>query len=246
MKYGIDKNEISKLNPDVDIDRIQIGQAINLTVPKSVLNVRTVKETQYEAEIPFERSYEESSSLYKGDIKVKVRGKEGKKEVLSEMVYVNGIEESKNIVKEKVLEEPTTEILLKGTKERPKTLAYGKFTQPTRGILTSRFGPRWNSTHRGIDIGVPTGTQNVAADGGKVVFAGWKGTYGNLVIIDHENGYKTYYAHNSALKVKAGQRVSRGQVIALSGATGRVTGPHLHFEVLKNGKVVNPLSYINM
>lgn len=243
-KYDISIQDISRLNPDINVDSIKIGQIVNFTVPRSVLNVTFAKKTKYEDKIPYEKEYEESNNLYKGDSKVKIKGNDGKKEVLVEIVYINGIEEKRNIIEEKILEEPKTEVLLKGTKDRPKTLAYGEFTEPTRGYLTSRFGARWGSTHRGIDIGVSKGTANKAADGGKVIFSGWKGNYGNLVIIDHENGYQTYYAHNSVLKVKKGQRVYRGQVIALSGATGRVTGPHLHFEVRKNGKPVNPLSFV--
>lgn len=243
-KYDISIPEISRLNPDINVDNIKIGQVVNFTVPRSVLNVMFAKKYKYEDKIPYEKEYEESNNLYKGESKIKVKGNDGKKEVLVEIVYINGIEEKRNIIEEKILEEPKTAVLLKGTKDRPKTLAFGKFTEPTRGYLTSRFGARWGSTHRGIDIGVSKGTANKAADGGKVIFSGWKGNYGNLVIIDHENGYQTYYAHNSVLKVKKGQRVYRGQVIALSGATGRVTGPHLHFEVRKNGKPVNPLSFV--
>nr|WP_279380069.1 M23 family metallopeptidase [Sporosalibacterium faouarense] len=244
MKHEIDTREIERLNPNINIDNIQIGQAINLTFPRSVLNVRIIKEHQYEEKIPYETTYEESSELYEDDVKVKIRGKEGKKEVISEIVYINGIEENRQIINEKILEEPKTEVFLKGTKERPETLAYGNFMPPSRGKLTSRFGPRWGRTHTGIDIGVPIGTPNKAADGGKVIFAGWKGSYGELVIIDHENGYQTYYGHNSVIKVKEGELVYRGQVIALSGATGRVTGPNLHFEVRKNGQPVDPLKFI--
>lgn len=244
-KYGMSTKDIEKANPEINVDNIKIGQVISLTVPKPLINVKVVKETKYEDNIPYQREYKESSSMYKGDSKVQVKGKEGKKEVLAEITYINGIEEDKNIIEEKILQEPKNEVVLKGTKERPKTLAYGSFIQPTRGSLTSRFGPRWGSKHTGIDIGIPTGTPVKAADGGKVISAGWAGNYGNLIIIDHENGYKTYYAHNSKLKVKKGDRVYRGQVISYSGATGNVTGPHLHFEVRKNGVPINPLGYVS-
>jgi murein DD-endopeptidase MepM/ murein hydrolase activator NlpD len=112
------------------------------------------------------------------------------------------------------------------------------------GILTSRFGMRWGSHHNGIDAGVPVGTPVYAYMSGTVTFSGWKSGYGFLVILDHGNGYETYYAHNSKLLVKIGDKVSKRQQIAFSGNTGRSTGPHVHFEVHKNGKPINPLTFL--
>ena len=116
---------------------------------------------------------------------------------------------------------------------------------PSRGTISSRFGQRWSSTHTGVDIAVSRGTPIKAADGGLVTFAGWNGGYGNLIIIDHENGFVTYYAHCNSISVKKGQRVARGETIGTVGSTGNATGPHLHFEVRKNGVPVNPLNYLN-
>jgi murein DD-endopeptidase MepM/ murein hydrolase activator NlpD len=152
--------------------------------------------------------------------------------------------EETNIIEEEVLEAPKIEVTLKGTKERPRTVATGVLGRPSRGSVSSRFGSRWSSQHTGIDIAAPTGTPNKAADGGIVIFAGWSGNNGKLVIIDHENGFTTYYAHNNTIKVKKGQRVAKGDVIGTVGSTGRTTGPHLHFEVRKNGVPVDPLKYI--
>ena len=98
--------------------------------------------------------------------------------------------------------------------------------------------------HTGLDISASLGTPIKAADGGKVVFVGRKGAYGNMVEIDHGNGYKTRYAHCSKMLVKVGDKVYKGQHIANVGNTGRSTGPHLHFEVLKNGKSQNPSKYL--
>jgi murein DD-endopeptidase MepM/ murein hydrolase activator NlpD len=116
---------------------------------------------------------------------------------------------------------------------------------PARGAITSRYGKRWGRQHQGIDIGVPSGTSVKAFASGKVVFSGWEGGYGYLVRINHGNGLETYYAHNSKLLVKVGQTVEAGSVIAKSGNTGNSTGPHVHFEVRKNGAAVNPFSYLN-
>ena len=118
------------------------------------------------------------------------------------------------------------------------------FIKPTSGVVTSRFGARWGRTHTGIDIGAPTGTAIKAAAGGTVIFSGWKGTLGKLVVVSHGNGVQTYYAHCSSLLVSSGQTVSAGQLIAKMGSTGRSTGPHLHFEIRVNGSAINPQSYI--
>jgi len=116
--------------------------------------------------------------------------------------------------------------------------------KPVSGIVTSRFGARWGSTHTGTDIGAPTGTPIKAVAGGTVIFSGWKGTLGKFIVVEHGNGIQSYYAHCSTLLVSKGDTVTAGQQIAKVGNTGRSTGPHLHFEIRKNGAAVNPQSYI--
>ena len=98
--------------------------------------------------------------------------------------------------------------------------------------------------HKAIDFAGDVGSPLFAAKAGKVTFAGWDGNYGYAVVIDHGNGYQTRYAHASALCVRKGETVSQGQQIAKLGNTGRSTGPHLHFEILKNGNQINPAPYI--
>jgi LysM repeat protein len=115
---------------------------------------------------------------------------------------------------------------------------------PASGSVTSKFGQRWGKEHNGIDIGASTGTNVKAFMAGKVTYSGWESGYGNLVIINHGNGLQTYYAHNSKLLVNIGQSVDSGSIIAKSGNTGNSTGPHIHFEVRKNGTPVNPYSYL--
>ncbi len=127
----------------------------------------------------------------------------------------------------------------------------GAFCWPTPSTrtVTSEFGMRFhpiqkrNKMHTGIDIGAGYGASILAAAGGTVLRAGWNSGYGNYVVIDHGGGVQTLYGHCSALKVTSGQTVSRGQQIALVGSTGNSTGPHLHFEVLKNGSYTNPMGY---
>lgn len=125
----------------------------------------------------------------------------------------------------------------------------GGLLWPTRGPVTSGFGWRihpiyhYRRFHPGIDIGAPIGQPIVAALAGVVVSAGPMGTYGNIVVIDHGNGFATAYAHQSRILVRAGQRVARGERIGLVGSTGASTGPHLHFETRVNGTPVDPLRY---
>lgn len=128
----------------------------------------------------------------------------------------------------------------------------GKLGWPVPGVyeITDPFGPRYHPIlkvermHTGIDIGAPYGSTVVAAADGVVIYAGWFGGYGNAVVIDHGNGISTLYGHNSVLLVKEGDVVKRGQPIAKSGSTGLSTGPHLHFEVRKDGVPVNPMDWL--
>ena len=118
------------------------------------------------------------------------------------------------------------------------------FVWPVHGVLTSPFGWRWGRMHEGIDLAVPTGTPVVAAAAGTVIVAGWLGGYGNLVVVDHGNGFSTAYGHNTSVAVGFGQSVAQGQLVAYSGNTGHSTGPHVHFEVRINGSPVDPLGYL--
>jgi murein DD-endopeptidase MepM/ murein hydrolase activator NlpD len=115
---------------------------------------------------------------------------------------------------------------------------------PVSGPVTSGFGWRWGRMHEGIDIAVPTGTAVSAAASGRIIYAGWMGGYGNLVVIDHGGGLATAYGHNSSIVVGNGGSVSQGQTIAFAGSTGHSTGPHVHFEVRVNGAAVDPLGYL--
>ena len=122
------------------------------------------------------------------------------------------------------------------------------FVWPATGqyYITSTFGPRWGTIHRGLDIGCPTGTKIVAGADGTVSSAGFDAAMGNYVIIDHGKGTLTYYMHNSVLVSKTGDKVKAGQLIAYSGSTGDSTGPHCHFGVKINGTFVNPAPYLGL
>ncbi|QOR34122.1 peptidoglycan DD-metalloendopeptidase family protein [Clostridium sp. 'deep sea'] len=119
------------------------------------------------------------------------------------------------------------------------------FKWPLQGTITSPFGMRNNKLHKGLDIAANTGTRIKASATGIVLEAGWHNSYGFYVLVSHINGYQTRYAHCSKLLVKRGQQVSSQQTIALVGSTGKSTGPHVHFEIIKNSKHQNPINYLS-
>jgi murein DD-endopeptidase MepM/ murein hydrolase activator NlpD len=118
------------------------------------------------------------------------------------------------------------------------------FVKPMDGRVTSEFGPRWGTMHKGLDLAAPAGSPIRAVTGGTVRRANWNGGYGNAVIIDHGNGLSTLYGHAASLDVKPGQKVNAGDIIAREGSTGDSTGPHLHFEVRLNDKQIDPRPWL--
>ncbi len=203
---------------------------------------------ELEAVIPFSTINRADKSMYEGDKKLYQAGKAGKKLISYTVVYENGVEVSRSENGSKVLEAAVDEIYLVGA--LPQGSATGTLMWPTSaGRISSYYGYRYlfneYKLHGGLDIAISTGTPLYAADGGTVEIAGDLGnTYGTYVVINHGNGMKTLYAHMSKLSVKKGDLVNKGDLIGKSGATGRVTGPHLHFEVRIDGSRVNPSKYL--
>ena len=241
-------SDLKALNPDVNINRLMIGQVLNVKEEVPFLSVQTKERQVYNQAIDCPVETVDDSSIYQGSSKILTQGTPGEALVEANVTYVNGYEREREIVSSTVLREPTTTVKAVGTKPRPKTASTGSYSWPISGRITSYFGGRKifgsYSYHSGIDISASYGAAIKAADGGTVTFAGTKGTYGKLVIITHDNGTKTYYAHNSSLLVSAGQKVYKGQQIAKAGSTGRSTGVHCHFEMRVNNKAVNPLNYL--
>ena len=242
--YDTPVEDLIAANPERDPEKLQIGDEVKLLVPKSMVTVATIEEVKYTEKVDYEVKVEHNKDMYKTEKKVKVKGSQGESEVLAKVIKHNGVVVEKEILEEKVLEKPVDELVVKGTKEVPKTVATGAFLMPTRGSISSRYGMRNGRMHKGLDVAARAGTPIKAADGGTVVFTGRRGAYGNLVEINHGNGYVTRYAHCSTINVKKGAKVYKGQVIAKVGSTGRSTGSHLHFEVIKNGSNKNPASYV--
>lgn len=229
----------------------------------SYLTVVTTEEAVEEEIIAYKEEYRVEPSMYAGETKVQTEGKEGIKEVTKKVIRENGREVKEEILEEEIKEEAVDRVILAGTREYDgygggaggdeegvsydPEATYGQLALPVRGFrISSEFGPRWGGQHRGIDMALAQGSPIYAAEGGKVYFSGWGGSYGNIVKIDHGNGMQTYYAHCSQLLVSRGQEVSRGEKIALVGSTGNSTGPHLHFEVIINGSLVDPSDFLEL
>lgn len=199
----------------------------------------------YNKSIPNGTVYQEDDSIYKGLKVVADVGYNGIMRVTDEVETSNDEEISRTTLEEEIISQTMPKLVLVGTKPIPATGSVGFFIKPLSSYrFSSPFGPRWGRMHNGIDMAVPTGTSVKAADGGTVTYSGWKGGYGYMVEIKHNDGMVTRYAHNSKILVSVGQEVGQGQIITKSGNTGTSTGPHLHFEVIKDGECVDPMDYL--
>jgi len=142
------------------------------------------------------------------------------------------------------------ESLISGIENQLETLEAIPNLRPAKGRISSPFGERISPVtrrtefHRGIDIANSTNTDIIASAAGVVTFSGYNGSYGNMVLISHGNGYSTIYAHNHENKVEVGDRVQKGELVAKMGSTGRSTGPHVHFEIRKGGEPIDPKSML--
>jgi murein DD-endopeptidase MepM/ murein hydrolase activator NlpD len=244
LKNDVSVEEIKTANPKLNIDKIGIDDEIKLATNIPYVNVEIVADIDSTEQLPYETKKEVDNKLAKGVKKLKQAGKDGKIQVKKRVAILNNDVISEEVSDSKVLTAAVDEIIIEG-KKVPIYVATGDFLRPSRGSLSSRFGSRWGRMHEGIDFAASTGSPIYAADSGKVTFAGTRSGYGLCVMINHGNGYQTLYGHASKLLVKAGQSVKKGERIANVGSTGRSTGPHLHFEVRKNGVPKNPLNYIN-
>ncbi|MGN0335671.1 MAG: peptidoglycan DD-metalloendopeptidase family protein [Lachnospiraceae bacterium] len=238
--------DVLALNEGLDENTmLHIGDEIIITVPQPELTVKTVEQSTYEEPYFAEVEYIYNDNWFTTESVVRQEAVAGYHQISAMITRVNGTEESREIIDEVVLQEPVQQIIEVGTQTPPT------FIKPiSGGRLTSRYGRRKSPTkgassnHKGIDWGTPVGTAVMASSGGTVTVAGWQSGYGYVVYISHPDGKQTRYGHLSKVLVSVGQKVTQGQKIALSGNTGRSTGPHLHFEIRVNGVAVNPFDYI--
>jgi murein DD-endopeptidase MepM/ murein hydrolase activator NlpD/phosphosulfolactate phosphohydrolase-like enzyme len=241
-RNNLSVDDLIESNPGVKPDLIQIGQNINLIVPQPYVTLTSKEIVVSTVSIPYSVEVSQDSEMWPWQEKVTQAGKNGQKEVIEEISRENGKIVSRAKVSEKILSYPVTKKVIRGSKQVP-AMGSGSMVWPVQGTITSKFGYRWGSFHKGVDIGAPTGTEVLAADSGMVTSAGWNGGYGNCVKIDHGGGKVTLYAHLSKMAVATGATVEKGQVIGYVGSTGVSTGPHLHFEVHVDGVAKDPLSY---
>ena len=210
------------------------------------LDVSATRSVTYTEAIPYETITRENDTLdqtYRATVQ---EGSEGEAVVTAQIETLDGEEQRRTILARTVLSQATDEIVEVGT--RNVGIGTGDFMVPVSSYtFTSGFKMRWGRLHGGVDLAVPEGTPVYAADNGKVIVAGNLGDgYGNYIILDHQNGYKTLYAHNSELLVSVGDVVAQGEQIALSGNTGNSTGPHVHFEIQVNDEKVNPQQFVTL
>ncbi|MBE6582003.1 MAG: hypothetical protein E7648_01905 [Ruminococcaceae bacterium] len=249
----VDKNfAFGMLKNEAEVELPKFDFSFNLGQLNSSIEFKTCVIETYSEIVPFETITVETDELYVGQSKIQVQGENGIADNEYEIAYIDGIEVSKTLISSNVISEPIACIKLVGTKNYPSTAPTGSFMWPVldRFVITSGFGVNREGLddagtyHKAIDIAAARGTSIYAADGGVVTFASYSGTYGLIVKISHENGVETRYAHMDRIDVKVGDRVYKGQMIGTMGITGRVTGPHVHFEVRINGKPVNPRNYL--
>ena len=182
------------------------------------------------------------------------KGVEGSKAIVAEDTYINGVAAGRKVISETVIQQPVTKVVEKGTQKVVNGITVEQGDGVTHGTMAwpvpicHNMSRGYQRGHYALDIcNGPVkvlGKPAVAADGGTVIHAGWYYDYGYTVKIQHANGLVTLYAHLKEVKVVKGQQVSREQTIGLIGNTGNSRGPHLHFEVIKNGVRQNPLNYV--
>lgn len=225
-EYKIKTDYIYANNIDKNLRVLQVGKKINIPTEPGIFY--SVKKGD---------TFEGLSKRFEVDIKTIKEDNEIDRLLIGAKIF---------------LREPKVSRYLSSFKqEYVKKTNLGTFSNPLVVMsLTSSFGSRNHPVlkkvlnHAGVDLRAKIGTKVVSAREGVVTFAGRASGYGNLIIIKHSDGYETRYAHLSQIDVRKGEKISQNQHIALSGATGRVSGPHLHFEIRKNGKIENPLTYL--
>ena len=247
IKTNIPMDQLVAMNDALESTSttIRVGQELIVTIPEPELSVERVEENYYEEiyDAPVEYIY--NDSWYTNQTKTIQEPHAGFRKVVTLVSFVNDKEVGREILKEEVVMEAVPKIVEKGTIVPPtyikpisggrKTSSFGRRKAPKKGASTN---------HKGVDWAIPQGSTVVASCGGVVSKAGWGSGYGYVVYIDHPDGRQTRYGHLSKVNVTVGQKVSQGQKIALSGNTGVSTGPHLHFEILINGKQVDPEKYL--
>lgn len=239
-KYDMSVEDVKALNPGIESDdNIYYDDRLTVSVPSAAVQILVQKQVTYKEDYYADVVYEDDGEMYIGESEVIQEGQSGTHTVTDLVTYQGETEYDREQLQETVQVAAIAQVVRRGTKSRPS------YMYPcTNWPITSRYGYRWGRLHAGTDVGVPTGTTVRASRAGQVTVAGWLGGYGNCVMIDHGDGVTTVYGHLSEITVTVGEYVDQGERVALSGNTGRSTGPHLHFEIRINGSAVDPEPYL--
>ncbi len=247
-KTGISIDEIIELNDNLTSTSslIRVGDRLTITVPQPELSVNREELVYYEGTYEADVIYKYNDSWYSTTQVTLQEPSSGYHKAVEKVSYLNNNQVSSEVIMEEIVVEAIPKIIEKGTKIPPT------YIKPiSGGIITDGYGSRnaiiagMSTFHKAVDWGIRSGSTVVASCGGTVTQAGWLGTYGYVIFINHPDGKQTRYAHLSKIYVNVGDYVYQGQKIALSGNTGVSTGPHLHFEMRINGTAVNPLKYLS-
>ena len=257
--HGLTEDQLQGLNPRMN-RFLREGETLVVSGEVSFMQVKTVRTESRVVEIEYQVQKVDNASMFRGDLRPIRNGVLGQERVTELVTYIDGERVSAAEVDRELIREPVNAKVEVGTKSTRVSTPTGEYQYSAKGFLwpapacpyvSSPYGYRRSGFHKGVDL-----TRNGGGSAGLPVVASRDGVvelvqrsnsgFGNQVVINHEDGYKTRYAHlqNNSIIVKTGQRVSAGQAVGRVGDTGNSTGPHLHFEVLYRGDVQNPLNYI--
>ena len=256
--YGTTAEYISEINNNMTDETMEEGDLINVPSYNKMVNIKKTVTSSRIAAIPFRTIKQRDATKYSGYRVVKQKGADGTQRIITTKVYINNELEDTSIRNE-VLTESTEEIVIVGTMTTYGGIYIGEASEsgflwpaPNCHYISSPYGWRSSGWHKGVDLcttnGTALGSPVIAAKGGTVEMVQRSNSgYGNMVLINHGDGYKTRYAHMVAgsITVNPGDHVEAGQSIGKVGSTGNSSGPHLHFEVIYNSETQNPINYIS-
>lgn len=258
--YGVSEEYIKNLNPGIDWENLKPGEAITVEEGENsekLVSIKKIVTSTSIRDIEFDTVTRRDATKYSGYRQVTQEGVNGSERVIKTQIYIDGVLEDTDYDYETV-KEPVDEIVVVGTKTSYNGVYIGSASKkgflwpaPSCHYVSSAYGWRSRGWHKGIDLvksgGGALGTPVIASRSGRVeVVQRSNSGYGNMILINHGDGYKTRYAHmvSGSMTVSVGDYVEAGQTIGKVGSTGNSTGPHLHFEVIYNGETYNPANYI--
>ncbi len=251
--FGMTLSQLEELNPSI-MTQLKIGQQVLVSKAEAYLPVKETRTVTYTEAIPYETVYVDNANLYEGTTQTLSEGREGTVTVTAQVSYVEGEEVERTELSRAVETPAVSARVARGTMKLQTVSGYENAGKSDYGLIWPVYGgyisqyyghTPYEYWHNGIDYaGTGYGAPIVSVLPGTVTYAGWRGSYGNLVIVSHGNGMETWYAHCANILVRTGDTVAQGQQLARVGSTGNSSGNHLHFRVIVNGSEKNPLTYL--